>query len=676
MNFSLSESDEPAIPSEKTYKLLYYLSGEMKHAFLIIRIFTIVLLAMSVHAQEPSQKKESYKSLKSRSSRTQIEQLLQEANEFKLSNPSQALNHVQEALGMSIAQNDGFNEAKCYLLLGEINENIQEWGLALDNFDRAYQKLFANYTQSTEYQRTLRGLGNTYLKLGNYPLALKYYQEVIQLPLGEVEKAERQIDLSEVYYQMGNYKEALKVIEETRNASKIRNHALEGKIQNQKAKIYARLNNVDKANDFYQSSQQNLRAANTSPRQDQEDELAVQSSNAKEEISGALREQKRYDEDIALRKQSIESNIESNNLGEVSKDKIELSKSLVAKGETLSAIRELEEAAVLADTINNPKKQATAYLQLADLYEKNGMPSKALSIFKKYSEAIIRTEKQNEFALQEKADLIKKQKEIEALSNRVVLGQQEEQTTLQQQQLIIYGLLVIIAITMVTSYFIFKNAQASKRANQLLALKSLRSQMNPHFIFNALNSVNHFISQNDERTANKFLSEFSRLMRLVLENSQEDFIPLHKEEEIISLYIKLEHYRFRDKFDYQVRVDEDLNKETIELPPMLIQPYIENAVWHGLRYKESKGSLDIHIGKDIRGLKIEVTDNGIGRKKSAALKTENQKKHNSTGLKNIQERLNILNTVYKTNYQVQIEDLPSDSGTRVTISVPIQNGMI
>jgi len=646
----------------------------MKYTFLIICILTSVLLTGECYAQELQQKKESYKSLKSRSSRSGIEQLLREANELKTSNPSQSLSNVQEALGMSLAQNDGFNEAKCYLLLGEINENIQEWGLALDNYERARQKLSNTYSNTAEYQNTLRGLGNTYLKLGNYTQSLHYFQETLNLKLTEVEKTERQLDISEVYYQMGNYTEALTVIEETTGTSKIRNETLEGKIQNQKAKIYARLNEVDKANDFYQSSQRNLRAASAAPTQDREEELAVQSSNAKEEISGALRGQKRFDEDITLREQSIEYNIGSNNLSEVSRDKIELSKSLAAKGETVKAIRELEEAAILADTINNPREQANAYLNLADLYEKNGSPSQALTTYKKYSEAIARTEKQNDLALQEKADLIKKQNEIEELSNRVAMGQQEEQTTLQRQQLVIYGLLVIIAIIVLTSYFIFKNAQASKRANQLLALKSLRGQMNPHFIFNALNSVNHFVSQNDERTANKFLSEFSRLMRLVMENSQEDFIPLHKEEEIISLYVKLEHYRFRDKFDYQIRVDEDLNKETIELPPMLIQPYIENAIWHGLRYKESKGKLDVHIGKDDYGLKVEITDDGIGRKKSTELKTENQKKHNSTGLKNIQDRLHILNTIYKTSYRVAIEDLSADGGTRVTISLPLQNG--
>ncbi len=644
----------------------------MKHTFLIICIYFSTILAANCSAQEPTQKKESYKSLKSRSSLSSIEQLLREANELKISNPSQSLDNVQEALGMSLAQNDGFNEAKCYLLLGEINENIQEWSLALDNYGRAYQKLAGKYSTTTEYQLTLRGLGNTYLKSGNHTQALRYFQETLKLPLSDSEKTERQLDISEVFYQMGNYTEALKVLEEITNNTGTRNEALDGKIQNQKAKIYARMNNVDKANELYQSSQRNLRAAGSSvPRKEEE---AIQS--AKEEISGALRENKRYDEDITLRNQSIDFNRESNNLGEVSKDKIKLSESLAAKGETGKAIRELEEAAMLADTINNPTEQANAFLTLADLYEKNGNPSQALATYKKYSEAVARTEEQNEIALQGKADLIKKQNEIEALSNRVTLGQQEEQTVLQRQQLVIYGLLLIIVIIVVTSYFIYKNAQASKRANQLLALKSLRSQMNPHFIFNALNSVNHFVSQNDERTANKFLSEFSRLMRLVMENSQEDFIPLRAEEEIISLYVKLEHYRFRDKFDYQIRVDDDINKETIELPPMLIQPYIENAVWHGLRYKETKGKLDVHIGKDSYGLKVEITDDGIGRKKSTELKTENQKKHNSTGLKNIQERLHILNTVYKTSYQVLIEDLPAGSGTRVTITLPMQNASL
>jgi LytS/YehU family sensor histidine kinase len=359
----------------------------------------------------------------------------------------------------------------------------------------------------------------------------------------------------------------------------------------------------------------------------------------------------------------------------VARDKVGISRAFEAKGETSEAIRELEEAALLADTTNNPRDQAKAFLALADIYERNGRTTEALSAYKKYSNAVKKSEDVTQSKLTEKAELIRKQKDIEELTKDVAIGQSEETlaaATVFRQQLIIYGLLSIVLITLISSYFTYKNAKASKIANQLLALKSLRSQMNPHFIFNALNSVNQFIAQNDERTANKFLSEFSRLMRLVMENSQEDFIPLTKEQEIISLYLKLEHYRFRDKFDYEIIIDESINPETMEIPPMLLQPYIENAVWHGLRYKDRKGKLTLHMRKTESGLEVEIIDDGIGRKRSAELKTENQKRQTSTGLKNIQERLLIINKVYKAHYRVDVADVNPENGqgTRVLIQVP------
>lgn len=617
-------------------------------------------------AQSESEKKNSYKSLKSRSSRASIQQLLSDADATRESNPAQSLSYVQEALGMSLVQGDGLNEARCYLMLGQINERIQEWALARDNYQKALAK--PELKNTPEYNQALQGLGITNLKTGNFDAALTAYQEALQLTSIEAERTARLLDISEVYYQMNRYNEALKILDEIGTANK--DEVLAGKIQNQKAKTYARLNELDKANDYYQSSQRNLRpSGNAAAKQDQ-----AELQSAKEEISEGYRGQKRYDEDIALRNQSIDYNLESNNLGEVSKDKIELSKSLAAKGETNKAIKELEEAALLADTINNPGEQAKAFLTLAELYEQNGRPQQALQTYKRYAEASQRSNQANEIVLEEKADLIKRQKEIEELSRTVTLARQEEQTISQRQRIIIYGLLLLLAVIMVTSYFIYRNALASRRANQLLALKSLRSQMNPHFIFNALNSVNQFISESDERTANKYLAEFSRLMRLVLENSQEDFISLQKEEEIINLYVKLEHYRFRDKFEYTLQIDNNLNREAIQIPPMLIQPYVENAVWHGLRYKEGKGKLVIHFKKEPENLTVLIEDDGIGRKKSYAMKTVNQKRHQSTGLKNIQERLSILNSVYKTNYQVKVEDISPQSGTRVLVTIPLANG--
>lgn len=634
-----------------------------------ILVFVITLLSVtSIHAQQ--KKKESLKSLQQRSSVSSVARLLDEANALKETNPGEALNKVEDALAMSIAQSDDEGEGKCYVLIGEINEGIQEWKLALDNYNQAYQKLSQN-SNIPEFKRALQGLGAMNLKLANYEASLRYYQEALALNLSRNERSERLLDVSEVYFQMGRYDEAGQALSEI-PTSKISNQSIETRKQNQQAKIYAMTNNLSKSQNIFQNSLNSARAPGR--KADKQEEISIK--DTKEEIAGALRDQRRYDDEIAVRQQAIDFNLQNKNAEEIAKDKVEIGKTLEAKGENKAALKALEEAAVIADTINSPKEQANAYLALAQQYERNNKSTEALSTYRKYSEAIIRKDKQNETRLTEKAELIKKQKDIEGLSSYVSISQREETIRAQtvfRQQLIIYGLLLIIVIVGVTSYFIYKNAKASKLANQLLALKSLRSQMNPHFIFNALNSVNQFIAEQDERTANRFLSEFSQLMRLVLENSQEDFIPFRKEQEILSLYLKLEHYRFRDKFDYEIRMDETINADHMEVPPMLTQPYIENAIWHGLRYKDQKGKLTLSFRNEKEDLVVEINDNGIGRKKSGELKTENQKKHKSTGLKNIDDRLAIINQVYKTNYRVVVEDPLEGTGTNVRIYLPTRN---
>lgn len=646
----------------------------MRSSIIILFAFLgVTVLSQNSYAQKTSaeqKKRDSYSSVKSRASVRDAERLLNEAEKIKTKDPKAALDNVQEALAMSIAEEDVFTEGKSYLLLGAINEDIQEWKLALDNYSRAREKLLAS-PSTAEFKKSLTGLGNTNLKLGQFDEALRYLNELLASGLNSSEKAECQLSISEVYYEKGDYTESLQAVESIQLNRKAYG-SLEIRVQNQKAKIYAQQNELDKTQKLYSNSLQNQRAngaAAPSRALDQQSTL-----EAKEEIADALKEQERYDDEINLRKQSIEFNTESNDLSAVAKDKVAISKTLEAKGELPAALKEAEEAAVIAASLEDPKEQANAYLGLADLYQKNGKNTQALSAYKKYSDAIVKNEKQSQARLTEKSELIQKQKDIEELSKDVSIGQREatiQQQTVFRQQLIIYGLILLIVIVGIASWFTYRSAQASKIANQMLALKSLRSQMNPHFIFNALNSVNHFVAQQDERTANKFLSEFSQLMRLVLENSQEDFIPLVKEQEILTLYLKLEHYRFRDKFDYEINLDENISADSVEVPPMLIQPYIENAVWHGLRYKETKGKLTLNISSENGFLVVEITDDGIGRKKSGELKTANQRKHNSTGLKNIQDRLLIINKVYKTDYRVSIEDLTEQGGTRVRIYLPI-----
>lgn len=626
-----------------------------------LAIFAL-LSALNVVGQDEN-RRDKYKSRKL-SSYQRAAPLLDDAEAQKTADPSAALSKVQEALAISIANEDRASEARCYRLLGEINSQIEEWKLAAENFQLAYDILGKSKTRYPDYVKCVQGLASAYLELGQYNLAQQFDQEAITLARTDDERNEARLQLAEAYYRAGDYPNAERALGEIHTAA---GSPVDNRMQNLKARIYARSNSLDKTKPIYQNSVNTLRSAKMPSPQEQ------QSLNeAKEEIAAVLQEQQKYDDEIAIRQQAIDYNIGTNNLAEVTEDKVAIGKALSKKGDDAAALRELQSAEKIADTLKDPAAQSKAYLALAEAYQKAGRSGQALNTYQKYSRAVEREQEQRRIRVEEKSELIRKQRDIEALSKDVSIGQREEtiaQQTVGQQRLLIYGLLLIILIIAVTSYFIYRSAQASKVANQLLALKSLRSQMNPHFIFNALNSVNHFIAQQDERAANRFLSEFSQLMRLVLESSQEDFIPLAREQELLTLYLKLEHYRFRDKFDYTIHMDEQLPVDAIQIPPMLIQPYIENAVWHGLRYKESKGLLTLNFEAVKGGLLVTVSDDGIGRARSAALKTAHQKNHRSTGLKNISERVAILNKVYRSHYHVAVEDIPA-GGTAVRIFIP------
>lgn len=158
-------------------------------------------------------------------------------------------------------------------------------------------------------------------------------------------------------------------------------------------------------------------------------------------------------------------------------------------------------------------------------------------------------------------------------------------------------------------------------------------------------------------------------MRTVLENSDEDFIPITKEIELLELYVKLEHHRFKDKFEYSIVIDSTINVNDFNIPPMLLQPYIENAIWHGLRYKTEKGNLLVSMEqKDEETILICIEDDGVGREKSKKLKTENQLKRKSKGMINIKNRIEILNNMYEDRISVNITDMfENGEGTKVEL---------
>lgn len=210
-----------------------------------------------------------------------------------------------------------------------------------------------------------------------------------------------------------------------------------------------------------------------------------------------------------------------------------------------------------------------------------------------------------------------------------------------------------------------------------ISLSALRSQMNPHFIFNCLNSIKLYTTQNDTEAASEYLTKFSRLIRVVLENSRSERITLAAELDALRLYIEMEAMRFKDKLHYNISVAKDVDLDYIEIPPLLLQPYVENAIWHGLMQKEQGGQIDIAVSMQHNEsiLVINITDNGIGRAKSAERMSKTATKHKSYGMKVTSERLALINQVYKTGANVTINDLTDSygqaAGTEVVITIPI-----
>ncbi|MCC7301782.1 MAG: histidine kinase [Bacteroidia bacterium] len=209
-----------------------------------------------------------------------------------------------------------------------------------------------------------------------------------------------------------------------------------------------------------------------------------------------------------------------------------------------------------------------------------------------------------------------------------------------------------------------------------MELKALRAQMNPHFIFNALNSIQHFIMHSNEEGATKYLNKFARLIRTILNNSERSTVTLEEEVESLRLYLDLEVLRFENKFTWEIVVDPELNLDFYEIPTMLIQPYVENAILHGLVPKPTIGHLRIELRLDEHHIVCVITDDGIGRKASRTLKERSMKqKHQSFGMKITHDRLELLNNVQQSNLSVNITDLENDfgeaTGTRVEIFTPI-----
>lgn len=598
-----------------------------------------------------------------------------------------SIDYVSEALRIALENDfDKSNIARAYHVLGDIYHHWKQFDLAISNYKLSVNfnsngtsqlALAKAYHDNKEYQlsiQTLKSINTS--TLSNYQKVL-YYEL-----LGDANVKLKQYAGAENHYRKG-----LKIAEQ---------HLISPKVTDLNSKlgdVFAKRGNVANAEVYYNSA---LELA--------ENENLKRSIEESDKVADFLSSNNQFDKEIQLRKKNLvqvnelpkaDSIFGNGNLFEddehvISSQRLnyKIGDAYFKQNKLDEAIPYLEKSIEEANAKEDLVVEKDATRKLSEVYENKIDFVKAYEVYQDYVALVeklyIKKEQEivqaSRFAQrlansQNRITTLEKDRELtEGKINLAIKDSQLAQESNKRQQIIIYAMLIVMLLLALLAYYMYRNVKQQKLNNNLLALKQLRSQMNPHFIFNALNSVNSFIATSDERTANRYLSEFSQLMRSVLENSEEDFIPLSKEIELLSIYTKLEHFRFQDKFDYNIIVSEEIPVHEYQIPPMLLQPYVENAVWHGLRYKENKGLLEIEIqALSENELQIRIEDDGIGRARSKALKTQHQKRQQSKGMGNIEKRLAILNEMYNDKISVIIIDKPDDTGTQVLLTLKKTN---
>ena len=316
------------------------------------------------------------------------------------------------------------------------------------------------------------------------------------------------------------------------------------------------------------------------------------------------------------------------------------------------------------------------YMDMSEMYIRQGDTINAYKtyvLFKKYSDAEIlknNTQGLSDARIRYEADA--HNKEVELLSLRV-----------RNQRLLIYGYTGLFVLSIAIGLLLLNRAKinARQRLSEMnrkiaeITQANLRQQMNPHFIFNTLNSIQYYMYQHDKLATNNYLTKFSSLMRKVLENSQHTSVPLRDELDALNLYLELEMIRFKDKFSYEIKVDEEIDTLLYKVPTMLIQPYVENSICHGLMPSEGKGLVKIKLKLENEYISCIIEDNGIGREAAQDRKRKSEDNHSSLGTRIVSSRLDLVNALYGSSLKTIYTDLKNikgePEGTMVEIQIPI-----
>jgi len=583
-----------------------------------------------------------------------------------------------------------------------IQNAIDNLGFALfaqSKYDEAYAlglKKYENSIKSNDSSEISYALGNLGLileKEGNYDSAFYFYKRAEDIAITSNDKlliSSALYSFATLYRGIGDYQSSLttynKIFQnDTRETIQMRiNNSYETWIRMEFAELFALLNKYDSAWHYY-------RLFDTSKVTEKDLRIYLVSTGETYLL------QKNYAKALSNFLRGLAIHKKLNDRNEIKRSLLDVAKAYLALGNHKLALSYAKEGLGLSLQTKSRQFVRDAYQIMYLVYDHIHQTDSAYFYYQKYiviKDEVVNDQVKGMFAANKYQEEINQVTNEKLISNQQLKIQQQqlEQESLQKKILSgsIIGLLLIGAVAFRTVMLKRKNEklllenelQVQKLENQRqlseLELQVLRAQMNPHFIFNSLNSINRFILKKQSSEATEYLNKFSRLIRMILNSSANSSISLAEDIEALKLYLELESLRFDEKFTYNIKFQPDLDVDFIQVPPMLLQPYIENAIWHGIMHKTGKGHLDIEISENDDMLCCRITDNGIGRKQASILKSKSSVNYKSMGMSITAHRIAMLHQKYKTENAVVINDLlfpdGNPGGTEVLIKIPLCYG--
>ena len=626
--------------------------------------------------------------------------------------PEKALVFAEAALKTAILNNNKKEEARAWYYIGNVYNIKGENDKALDAYYKALEiKKMLNDREGLA--RVLNNIGVIKVNTGDYKTAIEYYNKSLKIKYQLKDTngiAGTLANIGNIYFLWGKYREsfkynhtALSLYEMTNNKQGIAacsNHL--GAIYENWKDFNSALNSYNTALELETYNRNSDGIANTLNnlgnlynkmgvyeealnKYEQSLEIRKKENNLKGIAStlnniGTLYTQKsEYDKARNYFKQALNISRQINSGYEITVNLYAIGNNYLTLKNYKSARPYFEESLKIASDNNFRELVADNYNALSTIYSNLQMYDKAYLCLQKYmmlKDSIFSKETYKQMAeIKTRYETEKKQKEIELLKRNMLIQQLKSE---QREQQLNMRLIIWIAVAGFIILLIFSGAimlRLNQRRKLIIAeQKALRAQMNPHFIFNAMNSIQGFIMEHNNESARKYLNRFSQLMRNILENSKQTTIPLKEELDTLTLYLELEKLRFSNSFEYNISIDDAIDCEEVYIPPMLIQPLLENAIQHGLLPSNKQGLLELNflLFKE-KYIKIIIKDNGIGREKAAEI-SQRRINHVSTGMKNIQERISLLSKIHKGNIQMKVIDIIDENnngiGTQVEIVLP------